>query len=96
MYCPECTLEIPDDSKFCKECGHHLTGDPISQNKKPITESERKYVTILFSDLSGYTEMTERLDPEEVKEIMSLILGRITSPFKVVHLLFSSRDEFSS
>lgn len=82
MYCPECTLEIPHDSKFCKECGHHLTGDPISQNKKPITESERKYVTILFSDLSGYTEMTERLDPEEVKEIMSLILGRITKIIK--------------
>jgi class 3 adenylate cyclase len=82
MYCPECTLEVPDDSKFCKECGHHLTGASIPKNKKQVTESERKYVTILFSDLSGYTEMTERLDPEEVKEIMSLIFGKITEIIK--------------
>jgi len=40
-------------------------------------EGERKYVTILFSDLSGYTSMTERLDPEEVKEIMGRIFGEI-------------------
>jgi class 3 adenylate cyclase/tetratricopeptide (TPR) repeat protein len=78
MYCPECTVEIPDDSKFCKECGYHLVGDTKTQDNKLITESERKYVTILFSDLSGYTAMTERLDPEEVKEIMSLIFGKIT------------------
>jgi class 3 adenylate cyclase/tetratricopeptide (TPR) repeat protein len=39
------------------------------------THIERKYVTVLFSDLSGYTAMSERLDPEEVKEIMSAVLG---------------------
>jgi class 3 adenylate cyclase/tetratricopeptide (TPR) repeat protein len=31
----------------------------------------------MFSDLSGYTAMTEKLDPEEVKEIMSRIFGEI-------------------
>ena len=36
---------------------------------------ERKYVTVLFSDLSGYTAMSENLDPEEVKEIMGRIFG---------------------
>jgi GTP cyclohydrolase III len=41
-------------------------------------EGERKHVTILFSDLSGYTAMTEKLDPEDVKEIMSRIFGEIT------------------
>ncbi|UCF90222.1 MAG: AAA family ATPase [Desulfobacterales bacterium] len=39
---------------------------------------ERKFVTVLFSDLSGYTALSERLDPEEVKEIMSWIFGAIT------------------
>ncbi|MDZ7698079.1 MAG: adenylate/guanylate cyclase domain-containing protein [Deltaproteobacteria bacterium] len=34
-------------------------------------------MTIMFSDLSGYTPMNERLDPEEVKEIMGLIFGEI-------------------
>ena len=30
----------------------------------PLPEGERRRATILFSDLSGYTEMNERLDPE--------------------------------
>ena len=32
---------------------------------------ERKHVSVLFSDLTGYTSMSEKLDPEEVKEITS-------------------------
>jgi class 3 adenylate cyclase len=36
---------------------------------------ERRQATVLFSDVSGYTAMTERLDPEEV----SALLGRIKS-----------------
>ena len=33
-------------------------------------EGERKHVTVLFSDLSGYTAMAEKLDPEETQGIM--------------------------
>ncbi|MDA9761640.1 AAA family ATPase [Desulfobacterales bacterium] len=44
--------------------------------------SERKHVTVMFSDMSGYTAMTERLDPEEVKGIMSDIFGKITAIIK--------------
>jgi len=47
------------------------------QKTRHEIESERKHVTVLFSDVSGYTAMTERLDPEEVKEIMSRIFGEI-------------------
>ncbi|MCZ6841208.1 MAG: zinc ribbon domain-containing protein, partial [SAR324 cluster bacterium] len=36
---------------------------------------ERRQATVLFSDLSGYTAMNEKLDPEEVQDIM----GRIKS-----------------
>ena len=42
-------------------------------------EGERKHVTVLFSDLSGYTAMSERLDPEEVKEITSRIFGEVAA-----------------
>jgi len=34
-------------------------------------ESERRMVTILFSDVKGSTAMAEKLDPEEVMEIMN-------------------------
>jgi len=33
-------------------------------------EGERKLVTILFADVAGYTSMSEKLDPEEVHQIM--------------------------
>ena len=36
---------------------------------------ERKQVTVIFSDLSGYTVLSEKLDPEEVQSIMSRIFG---------------------
>ncbi|MCF8106148.1 MAG: hypothetical protein K9K64_11740, partial [Desulfohalobiaceae bacterium] len=45
----------------------------LPAEKKPESEepaAERKMATVLFSDMSGYTSLNERLDPEEVKEIM--------------------------
>jgi len=51
--------------------------DEILATPSPIV-GERKYVTALFSDMSGYTAMSERLDPEEVKEITGRIFGEIS------------------
>src|SRR5215207_11247107 len=33
-------------------------------------EGERKTVTVMFADVSGFTAMSERLDPEDVHGIM--------------------------
>ena len=41
-------------------------------------EGERKYVTVLFSDISGYTAISEKIDPEELKEITSRIFSKIS------------------
>src|SRR5262249_8771580 len=32
---------------------------------------ERKQVTVLFADVSGFTSLSERLDPEEVHQLMN-------------------------
>jgi class 3 adenylate cyclase/tetratricopeptide (TPR) repeat protein len=44
-------------------------------------EGERKSVTVMFSDVSGFTAMSERLDPEDVHTIMDrafeVILGAV-------------------
>lgn len=73
MECPKCRTQNREKHKFCLECGTAL----IIKEQTPSTlfapESERKRVTALFSDLSGYTAMTEKLDPEEVKQIMNII-----------------------
>ncbi|MGM0663145.1 MAG: adenylate/guanylate cyclase domain-containing protein [Thermodesulfobacteriota bacterium] len=89
--CPDCHAKIPLGKKFCGECGCRLSilqfsnsveDDPLNNGSpergvslSQTSEGERKYVTVLFSDLCGYTSMTEKLDPEEVKEIMSRIFG---------------------
>ena len=70
MKCPKCQFDNPEGAKFCNECGHKF-GEELA------IEGERKQVTVLFSDLSGYTAMSERLDPEEVKNIISRIFGEI-------------------
>jgi len=76
--CPKCGVITPITGTYCLECGHKL--DEAVEIEKEVTEAkgERKYVTVLFSDMSGYTAMSERLDPEEVKDITSRIFGDIS------------------
>ena len=48
---------------------------------KSVIEGERKGVTVMFADVSGFTAMSERLDPEDVHAIMDrafeVILGEV-------------------
>ncbi len=82
-YCGECGYKLESTNKTFSEISEiEDPTSPISTNKKssdvtPIT-GERKHVTVLFSDMSGYTTMSERLDPEDVKEITSRIFDRIS------------------
>jgi len=80
MLCPECQFENPEGHRFCGQCGRELQADPSLSRPRPAPDSERKVVTALFSDLTGYTAMTEKLDPEQVKEIT----GRIFSGVKEI------------
>ena len=79
MACPKCGKVNPPGSKFCNECGHKLETGKTVEGEKPCLGGERKQITVLFSDLSGYTAMSESLDPEEVREVMNQILGEISS-----------------
>lgn len=59
--CPRCGAAVPEGARFCPSCGLSLAEAP---------REERRVVTVLFGDLSGFTEMSERLDAEEVKGIV--------------------------
>jgi len=77
--CPSCQSANPPDFQFCDDCGHRLEAEPsLKAQSLTLTDSARKHVTVLFSDMSGYTAMTEKLDPEEVKEVMGNIFGEIS------------------
>jgi class 3 adenylate cyclase/tetratricopeptide (TPR) repeat protein len=84
LTCPQCDGDYLPEDQFCGKCGYPIgtapvQGFPTSEAKPiPVSESERKFITVLFSDLSGYTAMTEKLDPEEVEEVMGKIFGEIS------------------
>ena len=78
LECPQCGKTLTVLAKFCNQCGQILE-EVIDTEKTALeTEAERKYVTVLFSDLSGYTAMSEKIDPEEVKEITGRIFAEIS------------------
>jgi len=76
LTCPNCKRVTEPDSKFCDKCGQKL--DVIAEPEPIAPEAERKHITVLFSDLSGYTAMSEQLDPEELKEITSRLFYQIS------------------
>ena len=61
--CPKCATEMPIAFSFCGKCGARLLALAPS-------EGETKQVTVLFADISGFTALAERLDPEELHENM--------------------------
>jgi len=76
--CPACRHSNLPQFKFCGQCGQKLNGEKTKESLLPGIESERKQVTVLFSDMSGYTALSEKLDPEEVKEITTQIFSAIS------------------
>ena len=79
MECPICRSINPSEFKFCGRCGSEISQSRGSGEKPSEHKSERKHVTVLFSDLSGYTAMTERLDPEEVRAILNKVFKTISN-----------------
>ncbi|HEU0336419.1 MAG TPA: adenylate/guanylate cyclase domain-containing protein, partial [Gaiellaceae bacterium] len=63
--CPACGFENADSAKFCSECGTPLAA------AAPSRREERKMVTVVFADLVGSTARAERLDPEDVRAILT-------------------------
>ena len=60
-------------------------GDPLDEAHAEVAgarvpvrlSEERRQVTVLFADLSGYTAVAERMDPEAVKALVDRALMRL-------------------
>jgi len=80
--CTICKAPNPPMAKFCCHCGNQLISSVESssvQNYTTLAES-RKNVAILFADVSGFTALSEKLDPEIVREIINDCFTYITAP----------------
>jgi class 3 adenylate cyclase len=62
--CQACGEENPALARFCLGCGTSLDG-AVAQ------PDERRLVTVIFVDLVGFTAQAERLDPEDVRALLS-------------------------
>jgi predicted ATPase/class 3 adenylate cyclase len=69
--CPSCEQENPEGFRFCGACGAPLAVEALARRE------ERKVVTVLFCDLVGSTAQAERMDPEDVRAMLSYYHGRV-------------------
>ena len=76
--CPRCRILVRPSDNFCSQCGYSLNDAPAVPATGVSQSGERKQVTVLFTDLTGYTSLNEILDPEDVNIIMNRIFGEIS------------------
>jgi class 3 adenylate cyclase len=69
--CVACGQESPDGFKFCGACGAPLDAAAAAPRE------ERKVITVLFADLVGFTSRAEKLDPEDVRALLSPYYARL-------------------
>jgi class 3 adenylate cyclase/tetratricopeptide (TPR) repeat protein len=84
IMCPVCGARSPAGKRFCGECGSSLAAArPVPPPEAPPPaatgfDEERRPVTVLFADLVGFTALSERLDPEEVRELQAAYFGAMS------------------
>ena len=88
--CPSCGNANPPSAKFCLECGYKLAPTAVDavgsaapdratpQISQLAGSAERRQLTVMFCDLVGSTALSARLDPEDMREIMSACHHRCT------------------
>src|SRR5262245_60594985 len=88
--CPACEAVNEPEDRFCGACGAPL---PVAQATASVVPEasasppdhalspfeERRLVTVLFADIVGYTALSERLDSETVRDIVTSCLGRLVT-----------------
>ncbi|VAX03680.1 Proteins incorrectly called adenylate cyclase [hydrothermal vent metagenome] len=81
--CPTCQFANPTDFRFCGQCSKALDSIPLENPTPPRgkntaqptkdhhrQEAERRQLTVLFCDMVGSSALSERIDPEDLRDIM--------------------------
>src|SRR6516164_7331445 len=63
--CTECYEPLVPSDKFCRNCGMR-----VEHAEEPRVHAERRLITVLFCDLVGSTQLSTRLDAEEMREVI--------------------------
>lgn len=68
--CAGCGAEVLPSSSFCQRCGRRLEAPRPAD---PDPTADRRQVTVLFADLTGFTALAEELDPETVRAFQNAL-----------------------
>src|SRR4051794_21416538 len=68
--CPACASDVAAGFAYCPHCGGAMA-TPARQREL------RKVVTVLFCDITGSTELGERLDPEALRLLLARYFERM-------------------
>jgi class 3 adenylate cyclase/tetratricopeptide (TPR) repeat protein len=76
--CAACGFANDPEDQFCGGCGRSLseTGSP-SKSAVAAAGGERRQVTILFADLTGFTQMTSDLGAESTHRVLNRYLSTL-------------------
>jgi len=69
--CPGCGKELSGEFSFCPFCGAAVAAAPARSRE------QRKVVTVLFCDVTGSTELGEKLDPEALRALLARYFERM-------------------
>ena len=78
--CSDCGTEFPEEARFCMKCGKSLVAEAtptIEPQEGAASEAERRQLTLMFCDLVGSTQLSEQLDPEDLREVMRSYQNRV-------------------
>ena len=76
--CPGCGSDVLPMASFCHCCGRRLAGprpEPAEKQARPEADADanRRQVTVVFADLSGFTSLAETLDPETLRAFQNAL-----------------------
>src|SRR5262249_4971501 len=69
--CQACGAAMSPDARFCAACGVATGLGSAGCETADVTDAiERRQVTIMFCDLVDSTGLSERIDPEELRDVI--------------------------
>ena len=60
-----------NDQRFRSHASPTATSGPPAADASPRDTAERRQVTVMFSDLVGSTALSARMDPEDLREVIT-------------------------
>jgi class 3 adenylate cyclase/predicted ATPase len=82
--CPKCGETGPEGFRFCGACGAPLLPPkaPAAPASRPPDHADRRQLTVLFCDLADSTALSERLDPEELRDVVRAYQAACADPIE--------------